>query len=103
MFLLLFILGLFSYAQQNNSAEWKQLAPPDTIGKWIQPVQSTQAMPIWGHADGILVGLAPLLGPRGLIRIYTPYLDYEFPEVMNFIAMEPIPKGSELRGFQNWK
>lgn len=100
----LFLLFLFlliitpSYSQQRVS-EWKQLAPPDTVGSWIQPVQGKPAMPVWGHADGIIVGLAPLPGPRGLIRIYTPYLEYEFAEVMNFIAFEPIPKGSEHRGF----
>lgn len=98
--LLLFLFSVLfipSYAQQNLPA-WRQLAPPDTVGTWIQPVQGKPAMPIWGHAKGMVVGLAPLPGPRGLIRIYTPYLGLEFGDVMNFIALEPIPKGSEHRG-----
>lgn len=97
LFLLLLII-IPSYPRQSLPG-WKQLAPPDTVGVWIQPVQGKPAMPVWGHANGIMVGLAPLPGPRGLIRIYTPYLEYEFAEVMNFIAFEPIPKGSEHRGF----
>lgn len=96
-FLLSFIIS-FSFAR-HSSPNWAQLAPPDTIGTWIQPVQGKPAMPVWGHANGIIVGLAPLPGPRGLIRIYTPYLEYEFAEVMNFIAFEPIPEGSGHRGF----
>jgi len=82
-----------------NTPRWRQLAPPDTVGVWIQPAQGKPAVPIWGHANGITVGLAPLPGPRGLIRIYTPYLGLETGDVMNFIALEPIPKGSEHRGF----
>lgn len=94
--LILLITASLCYAQ--NQPEWKLLAPPDTAGVWIQPAQGKQAMPLWGHADGIMVGLAPMPGPRGLIRIYTPYLGLEQGDVMNFIAMEPIPEGSEHRG-----
>jgi len=97
IFLLLFIA--VSLYGQRTSPGWRGLASPDTVNTWIQPVQGKPAMPVWGHAQGILVGLAPLPGPRGLIRIYTPYLDYEFAEVMNFIAFEPIPKGSDVRGY----
>ncbi|WP_221407950.1 hypothetical protein [Proteiniphilum sp. X52] len=99
LLLSLFLLIItFSDAQQSLS-NWKRLTPPDTVGTWIQPVQGKPAMPVWGHANGIIVGLAPLPGPRGLIRIYTPYLNYGFPEVMNFIAFEPIPRGAEERGY----
>ncbi|WP_343539173.1 hypothetical protein [Sphingobacterium thalpophilum] len=76
-----------------------QLAQPDTTGVWVQPAQGRAAMPVWGHVDGIRIGLAPLPGPRGLLRIYAPYLDYDFPQVINFIAFEPIPKGEDRRGF----
>lgn len=99
LLLSLFLLILLRSGAQQSFSDWKQLAPPDTVGTWIQPVQGKPAMPVWGHANGIIVGLAPLPGPRGLIRIYTPYLDYEFPEVMNFIAFEPIPRGAEERGY----
>jgi hypothetical protein len=37
------------------------------------------------------IGLWPTPGPRGLIRIYTPYLGQPLPQRMiNFIAVEPI-------------
>lgn len=66
---------------------------------WIQPAKTESQLPIWGHKDGIQVGMANLPGPRGLLRIYTPYLNYEVPGVMNFIAFEPIVKGDSVRGF----
>lgn len=75
------------------------LASPDTIGNWIVPAQNQQALPLWGHKDGILLGIAPTHGPRGLIRIFTPYLDLEDGNVMNFIALEPVPKGELERGY----
>jgi len=99
LLIVLLLLIETSLQAQQIPHEWEKLASPDTIGIWIQPVEGKPAMPVWGHAQGILVGLAPLPGPRGLIRIYTPYLDYEFAEVMNFIAFEPIPKGSDVRGY----
>lgn len=53
--------------------------------------------PVWGHRDGIHVGLAPTRGPRGLLRIYTPYLDQEFPRMVNYISFEPTVVGNERR------
>jgi hypothetical protein len=55
-------------------------------------------MPVWGFRDGIRVGLAPLPGPRGLLRIYTPYMGQDTVMVINFIAMEPVPAGHVHRG-----
>lgn len=95
----LFLLIITHLYPQQSLPLWLQLAPPDTVRSWILPAEGKPAMPVWGHANGIIVGLAPLPGPRGLIRIYTPYLEYEFAEVVNFIAFEPIPKGNEHRGF----
>lgn len=95
---LLLLLIVPSYPVQQVPG-WQQLIPPDTTGRWIQPAPEKNAMPLWGHANGIVVGLAPLPGPRGLIRVYTPYLNYHLPNVMNFIAFEPMPKGSEQRGY----
>ncbi len=97
LFLFLLIIVIPGYSQ-HELPKWRQLAPPDTVGAWVQPAQGKPAMPLWGHANGMVVGLAPLPGPRGLLRIYTPYLSLEFGDVMNFIALEPIPKGSEHRG-----
>jgi hypothetical protein len=102
MRLLLAILCSFtvviSVSAQNKHSDFQRLVSPDTIGPWIQPSLEKPAMPVWGHANGIIVGLAPLPGPRGLLRIYTPYLGLDSIDVMNFIALEPIPKGSEIRG-----
>jgi hypothetical protein len=61
--------------------------------RWIQPDASTPDKPIWGIAGGISVGLWPNPGPRGLIRIYTPYLQQSDGRIMNFIAVEPSVAG----------
>lgn len=77
----------------------KNLAAPQVHGCWIQPAQGKPAQAVWGLANGMKVGIAPMPGPRGLIRIYTPYLGHTDGEIMNFIALEPIPAGEESRGF----
>jgi hypothetical protein len=66
---------------------------------WIRPSASVPAEPRWGHADGLHIGLAPLAGPRGLIRVFTPYLDHPRDRLVNFIAIEPTPAGATERGF----
>lgn len=81
-----------------KAQDWKALAPPKTGALWVQPSQGIPAQPVWGHAGGIQVGLSPLPGPRGLLRIYTPYLGHDPGNVMNFIAFEPIVKGDDKRG-----
>lgn len=68
-------------------------------GKWILPSDSFPAMPVWGHKDGIRIGIAPTPGPRGLIRVYTPYLGHRDDKMINFIAIEPIARGEDQRGF----
>jgi len=78
---------------------WKPLAPPQVDGPWIQPTQGQPARPVWGHAQGLRVGLPPMPGPRGLLRIYAPYLGHREDRVVNFIAIEPIPEGQTERGF----
>lgn len=84
---------------QGQTYNLQQLAQPDTVGCWILPAQGEAAAPLWGHKDGILLGMAPTPGPRGLIRIFCPYLGLAPDNVMNFIAMEPIPKGAIERGY----
>ena len=66
-------------------------------GEWVRPTD-VDARPLWGHADGIRVGLHPLRGPRGLLRVYTPYLAQGDERVINFIAVEPIVAGQRERG-----
>jgi hypothetical protein len=77
---------------------WKELTPPEVNGNWVQPTQEKPAQPVWGHVNGIQVGLAPMPGPRGLLRIYTPYLGQPEGKMINFVALEPIPAGEEYRG-----
>ena len=71
---------------------------PVTEGAWLRPSPNVPAEPRWGHPEGLQVGLHPLGGPRGLLRIYAPYLDHPRDRLINFIAVEPIPEGSTKRG-----
>lgn len=48
---------------------------------------------MWGVRGGIAVGLWPMPGPRGLMRIYAPYLNQPPGRVFNFIAIEPVVGG----------
>jgi hypothetical protein len=60
----------------------------------IAPATTAPAEPTWGLDNGIRVGLWPADGgPRGLIRIYAPYLENPAGQVINFIAVEPIVGG----------
>lgn len=84
-------------AEYNTS--WRDLAPPEVGPIWVQPAaQREPAMPIWGHADGLRIGLWPMPGPRGLLRIYTPYLGHREGRMINYIAIEPTPIGEFQRG-----
>ncbi len=67
--------------------------------KWIQPAGDKPALPVWGHAKGISVGISSIQGPGGLFKIFTPYLGLGTLSVINYIAVEPIPAGSTRRGF----
>jgi hypothetical protein len=64
---------------------------------WVRP-SGRDDKPLWGFRDGIRVGLPPLPGPRGLLRVYTPYLEQTNNHVINFIALEPVTAGSKNRG-----
>jgi len=72
---------------------------PVEEGGWLRPAPTTPAEPRWGHPDGIQVGLHPLPGPRGLLRVFTPYLGHDRSRLLNFIAVEPIAAGETHRGF----
>ena len=75
------------------------LHPPLVEGNWVRPSGTYPAQPIWGHADGLRIGLPPLPGPRGLLRVYAPYLGHEHDRMINYIAVEPIVRGSSHRGY----
>lgn len=73
--------------------------PPTTEHSWLRPVGASEADPRWGHPDGLQIGIPPIPGPRGLLRVFTPYLDHPQDRLVNFIAIEPIPVGSDERGY----
>ncbi len=75
----------------------EHLAPPIQEDIWIIPSKEKIAEPVWGIKNGIAIGLWPTRGPRGLIRVYAPYLGHKPQRVVNFIAVEPIV--DEKRGF----
>lgn len=66
---------------------------------WLRPSDSPSSPPRWGHADGMQIGIPPLPGPRGLLRVYTPYLGHTENRLVNFIAIEPIVQGDDKRGY----
>lgn len=101
-----FIFGIFivyTICCKNILSAQTQLNPPEKLaapvenGKWLIPAKGDMSEPVWGIKDGIGVGLWPTRGPRGLIRIYTPYLGQGWLRPINYIAIEPIVKGK--RGF----
>ena len=81
-----------------QSPSWEELAPSEIEGLWARPASRSLAQPVWGHADGPRVGLAPMPGPRGLLRVYAPYLGQPPGRMINFIAVEPIVVGQQRRG-----
>lgn len=68
---------------------------------WLRPSgdEGMTIEPRWGHVEGMQVGIHPIPGPRGLLRIFTPYLDHPHERLVNFIAVEPVPVGSVARGY----
>lgn len=76
-----------------------EMTAPEVVGDWLRPSPVFPAEPRWGHVNGIQVGLHPLRGPRGLLRIYAPYLGHPQDRLVNFIAVEPIVAGGTERGF----
>jgi hypothetical protein len=70
-----------------------ELAPPVVEGPFVRPASGERSEPVWGLKDGIRLGLWPLPGPRGLLRVYAPYLGQPVHRVINFIAVEPIVDG----------
>ncbi len=68
--------------------------------QWIRPTKSNDPL-IWGRKDGVVIGLpsdAGLPGPRGLIRVGVVSAKTGKPELVNFIAIEPVVVGRGSRG-----
>ena len=81
------------------AATGQDLHGPVTQGMWVRPSESVSAQPLWGHAEGLRIGLWPLSGPRGLLRVYAPYLGHRDDRMINYIAVEPVLQGEFRRSF----
>lgn len=71
----------------------------NTNGAWIRPKDANGAL-VWGRTDGIIFGLPSpggIRGPRGLIRVGLPGRNGGEPELINFIAIEPVTIGAGSR------
>lgn len=84
------VLTMPVQAREGAADSPKGLAPPIEDGPFLRPVEGRAAEPTWGIKGAIAVGLWPNPGPRGLIRVYAPYLGQPRLTVMNFIAIEPV-------------
>ena len=65
---------------------------------WIRPATADSPL-IWGRRDGIIFGIPShggMGGPRGLIRVGIMGKSGK-PELINFIAIEPVIKGTSPR------
>ncbi len=73
--------------------------PSTAPHRWVRPGGGVDDEARWGHPGGLQLGLQPLLGPRGLLRIFAPYLGHPAERLVNFVAIEPIVDGASERGF----
>ncbi len=68
-------------------------------GPWLRPKDRKGAL-IWGRRDGLIFGLPSpggMRGPRGLIRVGILGRSGGKPELINFIAIEPVIRGAGSR------
>jgi hypothetical protein len=77
--------------EAESSVERPEQSVPER--QWVRPGQGLSSEPLWGLKENLAVGLWPASGPRGLIRIYAPYLGQRYPRMVNFIAVEPVVNG----------
>lgn len=66
---------------------------------WVRPQKAGDPL-IWGRKDGILFGLPSeggLPGPRGLIRVGVISPETGRPQLLNFVAIEPVVAGPGRR------
>lgn len=98
LLLLLGAAGLLSTASaQQNPAPPRQSAAADS--QWIRPTKPGDPL-IWGRKDGIVFGLPSaggMPGPRGLIRVGVISPMTNKPDLLNFIAIEPVVLGPGTR------
>jgi len=84
---------LLSVASALARAGGEKLPTTQVVDGWILPAVGNGSNPIWGIEGGLCIGIHPTPGPRGLIRIYAPYLGQPIGRVINYIAVEPIAAG----------
>jgi hypothetical protein len=67
--------------------------------QWVRPTKPGDPL-IWGRRDGIVFGLISpggIRGPRGLIRLGMFPPGSASPELLNFVAVEPVTPGPGRR------
>jgi hypothetical protein len=89
------LLVLISFAVESHAAD----------SEWIQPTSPDGPL-VWGRRDGIVFGLPSAKGdwgiPRGLIRVGIYPAGAKGPELLNYIAVEPVvalPTDPNKKGF----
>lgn len=87
------VLALILSVEGATSEPPENLATPRENGPFWVPAPGEASEPVWGLKGGIAVGLWPTPGPRGLFRIYAPYLDQPPRRMINYVAVEPIVEG----------
>jgi hypothetical protein len=88
------VLPSFAVAQE-SSAQRRQ----DSESQWVRPAKPDDPL-VWGRRDGVVFGLASpggIKGPRGLIRIGVFAPGISGPQLLNYIAVEPIVMGAGAR------
>jgi hypothetical protein len=85
------------HAIQPSTSSGQPAKPADS--QWIRPLKPGDPL-VWGRRDGIVFGLPStggLPGPRGLVRIGVISAKTGKPELLNFIAIEPVVLGPGSR------
>ncbi len=89
-------LGLLSFLFMVSPARGQE-------GSWLRPTSPDSPL-VWGRTDGVVFGLPSrggMPGPRGLIRVGILGKETHQPELVNFIAIEPVVAGP-LNRYYRW-
>lgn len=98
--MIVLVVGMASSGLRGAEPALRGLADSVVEDSWVRPpAEAKAAKAVWGLAEGLRIGIAPLPGPRGLLRVYTPYVGQPNWRMLNFIAIEPIVKGRTDRSF----
>jgi hypothetical protein len=93
------LLGSSAAIAQNAPLPHAGAAASSFSSSWIQPAAPGDPL-IWGRKDGIVFGLPSpggMRGPRGLIRVGVISPTTGKPELLNYIAVEPVVLGPGSR------